>query len=46
MVQAVDNRAMYALLLIPILAILCYLAVRYGVDSRPGENVRHRPNLL
>lgn len=36
---------MAAILFLVVVIGVCALAARYGVDSRPVERGRHRPNL-
>lgn len=45
-VPAQHNEGMTALFVFLVLVALCVLGALYGVDSRPVEPDRHRPNLL
>ena len=44
MVSDADHEVMSILLIIVLIAVVFTLAALYGVDSRPVEGGRHRPN--
>jgi hypothetical protein len=45
MVAVAETDAMFAIAFLIGLVALCVLGGLYGVDSRPDEPGRHRPNL-